>query len=63
MNKYEFEATYFDLKTEEQDSFTLTVEANTKWGAWTKALYSAMEKEEGDNVLLKIIFIFAIEGR
>ena len=58
MNKYEFEATYFDLKTEEQDAFTLTVEANTKWGAWTKALYSAMEKEKDGYILVEIDFVY-----
>lgn len=57
-NKYEFEATYFDLKTEEQDTFTLTVEANTKWGAWTKAVYAAMEKETDDMILVEIDFVF-----
>ena len=57
-NKYEFEATYFDLKTEEQDTFTLTVEANTKWGAWTKAVYAAMEKETDDMILVEIDLVF-----
>ena len=58
MNKYEFEATYFNLKTEEQDSFTLTVEANTKWGAWSKGLYAAMEKENDYYILVEMDFVF-----
>lgn len=63
MIKCKYKATYFNVKIKKHETREIIVEANTKWGAWTKALYSAMEKEEGDNVLLKIIFIFAIEGR
>ena len=45
-NKYEFEVTYLNLTTECGERSTLTVEANTKWGAWTKAVYAAMEKRD-----------------
>ena len=57
-NKYEFEATYLSLITEDQKEMTLTVEANTKWGAWTKAVYAAMEKETDDMILVEIDFVF-----
>ena len=55
---YEFEATYFNLTTMEQKAEPLTVEANTKWGAWTKAVYAAMEKETDNMILVEIDFVF-----
>lgn len=57
-NKYEFDVTYFNLTTEDQKVITLTVEANTKWGAWQKAVYAAMEKETDDMILVEIDFVF-----
>ena len=55
---YEFGATYFSLTTEEQKEVTLTVGANTKWGAWTKAVYAAMEKETDNMILVEIDLVF-----
>lgn len=58
MNKYEYRATYLNLKTKEYGTTKLIVEANTKWGAWTKAVYAAMEKETDDVILVEIDFVF-----
>lgn len=57
-NKYEFEVTYLNLTTECGERSTLTVEANTKWGAWTKAVYAAMEKETDNMILVEIDLVF-----
>lgn len=55
MIKCKYKATYFNLKIKKHDTREIIVEANTKWGAWTKALYAAMEKEEGDYVLVGLV--------
>ena len=57
MNSYEFELKYFNEETEKDESSSLTVEANTKWGAWSKALYQAMEKESESIILVEIDFV------
>lgn len=57
--KYEYKATYFNLKRKIYCTLNFAVEANTKWGGWTKALYAAMEKEDGDNMLVGIVNINA----
>ena len=57
MNEYGFLVIYFDLKTEKQTSKRVTMQANTKWGAWTKTLYAAMEKETENYILVEIDLI------
>lgn len=52
MNKYEFKAIYSGAG----NTFTITVEANTKWGAWAKALYAAMEKEDEGYILVGLAY-------
>ena len=54
MNEYEFKAVYSGV----ENAFTITVEANTKWGAWSKALYAAMEKETDNMILVEIDLVF-----
>ena len=55
---YEFEVTYFNLTTMDQKAESLTGEANTKWGAWTKAVYAAMDKETDSMILVEIDLVF-----
>lgn len=55
MSKYEYNATYLNMNSKKYSTIRLIVDANTKWGAWTKALYAAMEKEEGDHILVGIV--------
>lgn len=55
MGKYEYRTTYLNLKNKEYGTNIIIVDANTKWGAWTKALYAAMEKEEGDYILVGVV--------
>lgn len=57
MKQYEFMSIYFNLKSEKSTSHSFTVEANTKWGSWTKAIYTAMEKETDENILVEIDLI------
>lgn len=52
---YEYKVTYLNLKSKQYSTINLTLEANTKWGGWTKALYAAMEKAEGDYVLVGLV--------
>lgn len=55
MTEYKFRASYLEVRTGRYKTIDILVEANTKWGAWTKGLYSAMEKEEGDYILVKLV--------
>ena len=55
MSQYEFRASYLEVRTGMYKTIKILVEANTKWGGWTKGLYSAMEKEEGDYILVKLV--------
>lgn len=49
MGKYEYNATYLNMESKKYSTIRIVIDANTKWGAWTKALYDAMEKEDDDH--------------
>lgn len=55
--KYQFEAIYFIESTETTISDTIEVEAKSRIGAWTKALYEASRKDTDEVVLIELDLI------
>lgn len=58
MDKYMFQATFYNLHGDLDEFQDIEVEARTIWGAWTKALHEALKKETEFYQLVELDFIY-----
>lgn len=58
MEKYMFQATFYNLHGDLEEFQDIEVEAKTIWGAWIKAFHEALKKETLTYQLVELDFIY-----